>query len=57
MKKKKRLVANMKEQMHISNDRGPTFVGIRSTVFKDARHPNRRERKADVRKQIKEEGI
>ena len=23
----------MKQQLHISNDRGPTFVGIRGSVF------------------------
>ena len=25
----------IKQQLHIINDRGPTFVGIRGTVFND----------------------
>lgn len=52
MKKSKKKVAaekQMKQQLHITNDRGETFVGCRPCVFADKR---RRNEKREIRKLI-----
>ena len=51
MTRKKREKRHLEEQMHIKPDRGPTFVGIRPAVFKDAKHPSRAKRRALDRKE------
>ena len=55
MNKKQRLEKQLEEQLHITADRGPTFVGYRPTEFQSKKHPSRAKRKEMERREIEQE--
>ena len=46
----------LKQKLGIGNERGETFVGFRPTTFKDIKKYNRKAKKAELIKEIKEVG-
>ena len=46
MRKKERQKQQLKQQLHIRNERGATFVGCRPVIFASKKHPSRAKRKA-----------
>ena len=46
MTKKERQRRQFAEQLHLENDRGNTFVGLRPVTFASKKHPSRAKRKA-----------
>ena len=55
MKKKERLERNLKEELHIGNRRGNTFVGVRSSEFKSVKDYDRKDFKRETKNLVKEE--
>ena len=54
MSKKKGEDKKLKQQMGITADRGPTFVGLRPTVYKDKSKYNRKRDKREMRRSLYE---